>query len=141
LFYIAVLGNRGKGSVTSNEDSSKYCAPLVVKKHPKEWTDTGIKVLLYSPHPLPILTPHSYLFLPSLPSLADLHSWMVQEGIDQYYDVFKKQKHTGTSLLELKALLSMSTDPTQTIKKILVDGCNIYAHGDLLAITASLRRL
>jgi hypothetical protein len=64
---------------------------------------------------------------------------MIQEGIDQFYDVFKKQKHTGTSLLELKALLS--SNPELVIKFFLVDGCNISAHGDLLAITAALRRL
>jgi hypothetical protein len=42
LFFITAIGNLGKGTaVESNDDSSKSNAALVVKKHPKEWTDAG----------------------------------------------------------------------------------------------------
>jgi hypothetical protein len=64
---------------------------------------------------------------------------MLEEGIEQHYTVFKQQKITGASLLELKALLS--TEPTQTTRLYLVEGCNISSRGELLAINAALRRL
>jgi len=50
--------------------------------------------------------------------LKGVDSWMMEEGIEQHYDIFRKQKITGASLLELKALLS--TEPPQTIKFFLV---------------------
>jgi hypothetical protein len=64
---------------------------------------------------------------------------MVEEGIEQHYAVFKKQKVTGASLLELKALLSI--DPTQTTRLYFIEGCNISILGELLAISAALRKL
>jgi hypothetical protein len=82
---------------------------------------------------------------------------MKEEGILHHYNTFQDQLLTGTSLLELKALLN--SEPTKTIKfflegtpfpshsnqqkrlNVLEGKCNIQKSGELLAITAALRRL
>jgi hypothetical protein len=64
---------------------------------------------------------------------------MKGEGIFHHYDTFKDQLITGAALIELKALLN--TDPKLAIKLFLIDGCNITKRGELLSITAALRRL
>jgi hypothetical protein len=64
---------------------------------------------------------------------------MTEEGFAHHYNTFKDQNLTGATLLELKELLLNPHNITSVFA--FFDRLHIDKVGDMLAITAALRRL